>query len=131
MSNWKRFPERQAATQFFVKHFNMTNQSFCYWLQGYFEIALSPLLTKKKIQLIEVQLNMVKEPLGVFTQWLRDVISFLGKQNYPQSMFDMFLIQMKKRLNLVFYHIIDLSYERKISLQDAKRIHDGELSYDK
>lgn len=103
----------------------MTNQSFCYWLQGYFEIALEPLLTPQKLQLIKIQLDKIIEPFGVFTGWLNEVISYLSKQDHTIMMFELFLQEIRQRLNLVFYHVIDESYERNISIAEAKKIHDG------
>jgi hypothetical protein len=105
----------------------MTNKSFCYWLQGYFEIAREPLLTLQKLAVISKHLEMINEPMGSFTQWLSDVISFLSKCNHTQNMIDVFLPKIRQRLNLVFYHVIDQSYERNISISEAKKIHDGEL----
>jgi hypothetical protein len=37
----------------------MTSRDFCYWLQGYFEVAQPDLLNKDKIELIQKHLNLV------------------------------------------------------------------------
>lgn len=108
----------------------MNNQSFCYWLQGYFEIVREPHLSKENLLTIRELLNNIREPLGVFNQWLVEVINFLERQDYNQEMLDIFILEIKKRLNLVFYHVIDQSYERNISLEQLVKIHSGELIND-
>src|SRR5437868_10952160 len=41
-----------------------TNQLFCYWLQGYFEIGLNVKLNKRTIILISQQLDTIQEPFN-------------------------------------------------------------------
>lgn len=106
----------------------MTNQEFCYWLQGYFEISLAPDLTVEKIKNIKHTLAEIEQPLGTFTQWLFDVIAFFEKQQYKQSIMDYFLPEIMKRLNSIFQHVIDISYDRKISLEEALKVHDGVIA---
>lgn len=103
----------------------MTNQDFCYWLQGYFEITQEPELTKDKILIIQAALISITEPLGDFTQWLSNVLSFLASLNYKQELLDYFLPDIISELNAIFIHVIDTSYNMNISLEEAKRIHDG------
>jgi len=85
----------------------MTNQEFCYWLQGYFEISKIAALTKEKIVLINGSLNKVNEPLGEFTQWLTKVNAFFSDQQYKQEFLDLFLQEIQSELNGLFLHVID------------------------
>lgn len=107
----------------------MTNQKFCYWLQGYFEIGYQINLTKEKINLIQQQLNLISEPLGNFTQWLKELFFYLEQQDYNQSLLNYFLKEIRDQLNLVFYHVIDNRYETEFSPHELKQIHDG-LTHD-
>lgn len=103
----------------------MTNQDFCYWLQGYFEISRKPDLTKDKILTIHAALLSITEPLGYFTQWLSGVISYLASLDYKKELLIYFLPDIISELNGIFVHVIDTSYDMNISLEEAKRIHDG------
>lgn len=103
----------------------MTNQQFCYWLQGYFEIALNANLTKAKIILISESLKNINEPLGKFTKWLDDVVLFLFSQDCKQTLMDTFLPEIRDRLNLIFYHVIDNTYDTTMSREEIRKIHDG------
>ena len=106
----------------------MTNRFFCYWLQGYFEISREADLTKEKVIVINNTLSNISEPLGEFTQWLSDVLTYLSSLEYRQSLLDFFLPEITDRLNLVFHHVIDHSYDRNISLEESIRIHNGETT---
>jgi len=103
----------------------MNNQTFCYWLQGYFEITKKATLSKEKILLINGALKNIDVPLGEFTGWLSEVISFFAIQQYRQALLTYFLPEISNRLNLVFYHVIDNNYDTDISLEASKKIHDG------
>lgn len=103
----------------------MTNQDFCYWLQGYFEISRDPNLTKDKILIIHAALLSISEPLGYYTQWLSNLISYMASMHYKQELLDYFLSDITSELNAIFVHVIDTSYDMNISLEQAKRIHDG------
>lgn len=85
----------------------MTNQEFCYWLQGYFEISKITMLTKEKIALINGSLKKINEPLGEFTQWLAKVHAFFSDQHYKQEFLDLFLQEIQSELNDLFLHVID------------------------
>jgi len=103
----------------------MTNQQFCYWLQGYFEIADESVLTENKLQLIDKALKNISEPLGVFTHWLFKVIRFLETQEFKKNMIALFLPEIQNRLNSIFFHVIDNSYERMVDVETARKIHTG------
>jgi hypothetical protein len=89
------------------------------------EITKIILLTQEKILVIDGLLKKINEPLGYFTKWLSDVINFFSMQEYRQELIDYFLPEIRDRLNLIFYHVIDNSYEIKISIEESKKIHDG------
>lgn len=103
----------------------MTNQEFCYWLQGYFEIVGESVLTEKKLQLIDIVLKNIREPLGVFTQWLFQVIRFLETQQFSKPLIVLFLPEIQNRLNSIFFHVIDDSYDRMVDIEIARKIHTG------
>lgn len=104
----------------------LTNQKFCYWLQGYFEISKKECtLTKEKIALINGSLTRITEPLGPYTQWLSDVLQFLIQHEYSKDFVSFFLPEIKDRLNSIFMHVIDVSYDTELSLEESKKIHDG------
>lgn len=104
----------------------MTNQEFCYWLQGYFEIAKQATLTKSQICSIADMLRKVDSPLEDFTKWLFDVIDLCALEKYRQKLLDYFLPLIMNQLNSVFFHVIDHSYDTTtISLEKSKDIHDG------
>ena len=57
----------------------LTNQTFCYWLQGYFEIAGDvAYLDGNKIEKIYVMLGRISEPLGGYTTWLKKTLDALA-----------------------------------------------------
>ena len=43
----------------------------------------------------------------------------------PVNDLDFFLPDIRDHLNAMFVHVIDNSYDRTISLEEAKKIHDG------
>ncbi len=103
----------------------MTNQLFCYWLQGFFEISETLSLTKEKIINIQDLLNKINEPLGEFTGWLNELLIFFAKEDYREPLLNFYLTEMKERLNYIFYHVIDNSYEMDITLEESRNIHKG------
>ena len=103
----------------------MTNQDFCYWLQGYFEITKNPAFNKNKVLIIRDSINKINQPLGNFTQWLSNVTSFFEEQNYRKELLDYFLPEIINRLHSVFFHVIDNSYDTSLSAAEAQHIHDG------
>ena len=108
-------------------NYEITNHEFCYWLQGYFEISKTVSLNQNKILQIIAKLLSIKEPLNEFTEWLKELTIFLGEEDYRQGLIDYFLPIIQKRLNHIFYHVIDNSYETTISLEDSLLIHNGIL----
>lgn len=87
-----------------------TNQLFCYWLQGYFEIGLDVGLDKNTVMLMRKQLDTIQEPLGEFTSWLKNVCDFIEKLDYKAETCARFCPIIQRSLNSVFYHVIDDTY---------------------
>jgi hypothetical protein len=109
----------------------MTNQQFCYWLQGYLEIDRQPILTKEKVLLIDQVLKKVIKPLSDFTQWLSELFLYFETQQYNQALLTYFLPEISTQLSLIFYHVIDNTYDTDISHENRKKIHDGQVVHDK
>ncbi|MDI1351432.1 MAG: hypothetical protein PSV35_01480 [bacterium] len=103
----------------------MTNQLFCYWLQGYFEIGINVTLHKEVVILIKKQLDVMEEPLGQFPSWLNDVCVYIEKLNYREELCVHFSPLIQRSLNSVFYHVIDNSYTTEQSKEELQLIHDG------
>jgi len=105
----------------------MTNKQFCYWLQGYLEICQAPDLSKEKVIIIENSLLQICEPLGHFTQWLLRVIKLFASESYKQEFLNYFLPVIELRLNSIFHHVIDNSYDPSLNKDTLQRIHDGQI----
>lgn len=105
----------------------MTNQEFCYWLQGYFEISRESSLNERKVLLIASQLEKITEPLGIFTGWLQEVILYFEKLNYQTETLRCFTDLIKSNLNSIFFHVIDNSYTDGPAPAEWQLIHDGVL----
>src|SRR5689334_8900690 len=106
----------------------MTNKEFCYWLQGYFEISQEVVLTENKLISIANSLKNISEPFNIFREWLADVVSFLSSEKYRPALLALFLPTIRDQLNSIFHHVIDNSYDRQVTLEEAKKIHDGEMA---
>ncbi len=104
---------------------SLTNQDFCYWLQGYFEISLEAKLEAHQIDIILEYLNKISEPLGPMTSWLKEVCLYCQDNGYRQETLAHFLPLMKAYLGNIFYHVIDNSYDTDRSSDDLQKIHDG------
>jgi len=103
----------------------MTNQLFCYWLQGYFEISRTATLNAKQACLIEKKLRSITEELGSFTNWLLQVLEYLKRLQYRPETMNFFLPFIKRSLSTIFLHVIDNSYNTEKSHAELKAIHDG------
>ena len=106
----------------------LTNKSFCYWLQGYFEITTSPRLSIARIKQIENQLASIDEPLGLYTSWLKQTLQAVRQCDYRDSIIQLFQPKIINELNLIFQHDIDNSYDTKLPQEYLQRIHDGDNS---
>ena len=101
------------------------NKTFCYWLQGYFELTAQAILTPKRVAKIEHKLEKIIEPKGPFTNWLYDVVFLLKKQKYPMSLINFFQPMIIHELGLVFQHDIDNSYATEMTPEELHHIHHG------
>ncbi len=104
----------------------MTNQKFCYWLQGYFEIGINVTITSKVVQQIRTQLDLIDEPLGQFTSWLQKVCDYIETKKYSDAICDHFTPIIKQSLNSIFFHVIDNTYTTDKTKDELLRIHNGE-----
>ena len=109
----------------------MTNQEFCYWLQGYFELSRSAVFNKKTAVLAEETLHQINEPLGEFTAWLLRVLQYFRKQEYRQETLTYFTAEIENTLNAIFLHVIDASYTEGPPPERWQRIHDGTADNEK
>ncbi len=106
---------------------NFTNQVFCYWLQGYFEIeGATAVLDAAKIALIKSMLQMIVEPLGVYTMWLSETLFALEQNQYPPALVKAMTGIIKKELNGIFLHVIDPSYDTPHTHEHLLAVHRGE-----
>lgn len=106
----------------------MSNQRFCYWLQGYFEIGINVSMNKKVVQLIRIQLDCIEEPLGQFTSWLKNVCAYIETKQYSEGICNHFSPIIERSLNSLFFHVIDNNYTTEKSKSELQRIHDGEAN---
>ena len=100
----------------------MNEIQFCYWLQGYFEIAPNPQLTEGKFNIIKYYLYTITEERLPFIAWLKAVCSYLEITNNQAVTLADFVPAIQASLNAVFYHVIDSSYT-SISREDRLHIH--------
>jgi hypothetical protein len=103
----------------------MTNQKFCYWLQGYFEISRESKLTQAKVLLIENKLNEIQEELGWFTGWLSKVLVYFKEMHYKPETLALFTPEIMRNLNYIFHHVIDNTYSAGPPPAEWQLIHDG------
>jgi hypothetical protein len=103
-----------------------TNQLFCYWLQGYFEIGIDVSISPKVIDFITQQLDTIEEKPGEFTAWLKEVCVYIESYDYSDAMCTHFRPIIQRALNDVFYHVIDNSYDDTgKTKEELQHIHDG------
>ncbi len=110
----------------------INNQQFCYWLQGYFEIANGPVTIKKpQVELIAKTLQTVSEPLWPLLEWLVKVCEYCKIQEYHADTLAYFQPLIQNTLAQLFHHVIDESYDTETSSEIRQMIHDGKIDYDK
>lgn len=102
-----------------------TNQDFCYWLQGYFEITVKPVLNQYRIQQISEKLDIITEPLGDYTHWLFCVLSYIEDNDYDSLIIQQYQPHIMENLNLIFLHVIDNSYDTDKDNEYLLDVHDG------
>ncbi len=105
----------------------MNINQFCYWLQGYFEIACNPYLDVEKLLIIKDQLSRIKGEKNEFIAWLERVCDYIEKTSNVSVTLDEFFPVIKSSLSSVFYHAIDDSYEG-VSRQERHQVHEEGLN---
>lgn len=106
----------------------LTNQQFCYWLQGYFEIAPKPQLNEQRLSKISERLADISEPLGAYTSWLKKILENLAASKYNPNLIAFFMPLITKELNYIFFHEIDNSYDTPHTAEILLKIHNGETA---
>lgn len=85
----------------------MTNQNFCYWLQGFFELQpLTTELTPTQWSCIQKHLQLAKtydQSNNSFVSYIEAFIDLLDGKHPTQNN----VISLKKKLNSTFKHEID------------------------
>ncbi|HEX4044243.1 MAG TPA: hypothetical protein VHZ76_01075 [Gammaproteobacteria bacterium] len=104
----------------------LTNQTFCYWLQGYFEISQARHLNAQRLMKISQQLDKISEPLGLYTTWLKQTVVMLQENNFCENLVNYFTPMITSELNHIFQHDIDNSYDTPHSAEYLLKIHRGE-----
>lgn len=120
----------------------MKRENFCYWLQGHFELqdhfneesradpAKNQFLTPGQVKCVKshVQLHLEcsqrnNEEPGPFISWLDGAL--IHFEHLPSEKQEALVLEMRKRLNSIFVHVIDPAMPGdKPSLQ---AIHDGKI----
>lgn len=102
-----------------------TNQDFCYWLQGYFEISDHADFNQSTLQQISAKLLDITEPWGDLTRWLNQCLHFIRIGHYHPETIMAFTSQLQTSLMDVFEHVIDNSYATEHSKAYLKAVHEG------
>lgn len=101
----------------------MNDFTYCYWLQGFFELTKPVFLTKHQVYLVHEHLKLVEKKEGIFCNWLQGVFDFCGINEWNEEMTS----KIKAKLREEFFKIIDRSYPEE--QQDILyKIHQGELN---
>ncbi|MBA2654403.1 MAG: hypothetical protein H0U71_04965 [Gammaproteobacteria bacterium] len=101
-----------------------TNQDFCYWLQGYFEISELSNLDVSKIDIIRKKLTDINEPLGEYTSWLIEVIEDIEMHDFQNEIIMQWEDPIRLNLASIFKHVIDDSYSSAHSKEKLQKTHD-------
>ncbi len=103
----------------------MTSFQFCYWLQGYFEIARNPCLDFRKLLFIKRRLATVEGERGAFINWLSEVCDYIERTRNCSVPIEEFFPLIQSSLSSVFLHVIDDSYE--IDKEERLKVHGADL----
>ncbi|MDP1603399.1 MAG: hypothetical protein Q8M03_09060 [Legionella sp.] len=103
----------------------MTNILFCYWLQGYFEIAVHSPLNGFIVLSIERKIATIEEPLAPGIQWMQKICSYLRRMDFKQETLDYFKPLMEQYLNAMFYHYLENTLLKVYTLDELEQIHAG------
>lgn len=99
---------------------------FCYWLQGYFEIARNPSLNKERLLIIKKHLIGIEGEKIEFTVWLEQLCHYIEKTHNQVIPIEEFSLIIQSSLASIFYHVVDDSYEG-ISREERHRVHEEGL----
>jgi hypothetical protein len=102
----------------------MEAQSFCYWLQGFFEISINPRFGLKEIKEIQRYLNQVSESFP-FIVWLKEAINVMEVNEYHPPVIAFYKKAITEELNSLFLHVIDPSYDTSYTPDELWTIHQG------
>lgn len=108
----------------------MTGKDFCYWLQGWFEIAKPETISGKQFSMIEKHLELYRKyrntnldklnKTDIFCSWLSGVIDCTNATTINLEL-------VSERLSDIFEHEIDLSYTSDTQLMDEmNHIHNDD-----
>lgn len=88
----------------------MTEFQYCYWLMGVFELGQPQHFTPHQVFLIKEHLKLVENREYYFCNWLDGFLQACESDGLSE-------FQLKKiltKLQLEFYHVIDVSYPKEI-----------------
>lgn len=86
----------------------MTQFTFCYWLQGYFELFDTQTVSKEQVEIIKQHLDIVQNKEGVFCNWLDGYLDIKGLDKWNETQTQ----KIKIKLSEEFFNIIDPSYPK-------------------
>jgi hypothetical protein len=104
----------------------MNMVEFCYWLQGYFELARDSRLTRNKLSVIKRYLDQLTGEKIEFIKWLENVCKYVEITNNEAIPIEHFSDTIQFNLSLVFHHVVDDSYEG-ITREERHRVHEEGL----
>lgn len=98
----------------------MTSRDFVYWLQGFFEVSESNILTDKQVTIIQAHLDMVlkyeRDPKFVFINWFKGYFFERTITSHEVGI-------IRTELNSVFEHEIDPTFGDKKMQDELGNIH--------
>lgn len=87
----------------------MTSFTFCYWLQGYFELFEAQTVSKEQVQIIKQHLDIVQNKQGVFCNWLDGYLDIKGVDDWNEIQTQ----KIKIKLSEEFLNFIDPTYPQE------------------
>jgi hypothetical protein len=103
----------------------VTNILFCYWLQGYFEIAAHAPLDESIVRAIERKIAAIEETLTPGMLWMQKVCSYLRHIGFKADTLEYFRPLMEQYLNSMFYHYLENTLMKIYTLDELEQIHAG------
>lgn len=85
----------------------MNARTFCYWLQGYFELITPTTVPEKAVNIISKHLELVADSeRGVFCAWLQGCLDITEGKAWSAAQTK----KVKEKLAQEFVNVIDASY---------------------